>query len=399
VLQAPDGRKAVLATSDLIGLSRSIYDRVSAQLQSKYGLDRSQLLLTSSHTHCGPVLRDSLEDLYPIDETQRRLINAYATSLEQTIVDKVGEALSALQPATITASDGICRFAVNRRNNAEPKVPELMDAGALKGPVDHAVPVLCVRDASGKPTAIVFGYACHNTTLDFYQWCGDYAGFAQIDLEKRYPGCQAMFFSGCGGDQNPLPRRTVERCQRYGKELADAVAAVVSKESAPLAPRLETAYSGITLRLDPPAARKDIEAAAVRKDYQGRWAHRLLRQMDQGKPFDLEIPYPVVVWRLGGRQWWIGLGGEVVVDFALRLKKEIGPSIWVSAYANDVMAYIPSKRVREEGGYEGSTSMIGYGMPSARWASDVEERVVGAVVTLIRTIDPSAPISPGSAAP
>ncbi|MGL4461792.1 MAG: neutral/alkaline non-lysosomal ceramidase N-terminal domain-containing protein, partial [Planctomycetia bacterium] len=59
---------------------------------------------------------------------------------------------------------------------------------------------------------------------------------------------------------------------------------------------------------------------------------------------------------------------------------------WTTAYANDVMAYIPSRRVLHEGGYEGNTSMRIYGMPSERWADDVEERVVAAVKRLATAV-------------
>ena len=47
------------------------------------------------------------------------------------------------------------------------------------GPVDHAVPVLTVTRPDGKLEAMLFGYACHPTTLNFTKWCGDYPGFAQ----------------------------------------------------------------------------------------------------------------------------------------------------------------------------------------------------------------------------
>jgi hypothetical protein len=76
---------------------------------------------------------------------------------------------------------------------------------------------------------------------------------------------------------------------------------------------------------------------------------------------------------------WILLGGEVVVDYSLRLKRNLGSSrTWVSGYCNDVMAYIPSLRVLKEGGYEGATAMIYYGLPGS-WSERVEEQIVGAV--------------------
>ena len=79
---------------------------------------------------------------------------------------------------------------------------------------------------------------------------------------------------------------------------------------------------------------------------------------------------------------WISLGGDVVVDYALKIKSILGETTWVTAYADDVMAYIPSRRILQEGGYEGSSSMIAYGLPTYRWADDIEDRLCAAVEVL-----------------
>ena len=42
------------------------------------------------------------------------------------------------------------------------------------------------------------------------------------------------------------------------------------------------------------------------------------------------------------------------------------------------MAYIPSRRVLTEGGYEGGGAMVYYGLP-APWSPEVEERIVAEV--------------------
>ena len=64
---------------------------------------------------------------------------------------------------------------------------------------------------------LVFGYACHATTLSFDKWCADYPGYACESLEKSNPGAVCAFMAGCGADQNPLPRRTVALAKTYGK--------------------------------------------------------------------------------------------------------------------------------------------------------------------------------------
>ena len=49
------------------------------------------------------------------------------------------------------------------------------------------MPVLKIADPAGRIRGIVFGYACHNTTLtgEFYQLSGDYAGFAAETRELK----------------------------------------------------------------------------------------------------------------------------------------------------------------------------------------------------------------------
>ena len=154
---------------------------------------------------------------------------------------------------------GRCDFAVNRRNNKERDVPELRAKLALAGPVDHDVPVLRVRSRDGKIRAIVFGYACHCTVLDDYKFCGDYAGFAAIDLERHYPGAQAMFVAGCGGDQNPIPRRALKLAEGYGRQLAASVGRVVEGAMWPIEGPLRSAYQEIDLAFGPLPTREQIE--------------------------------------------------------------------------------------------------------------------------------------------
>jgi hypothetical protein len=109
-----------------------------------------------------------------------------------------------------------------------------------------------------------------------------------------------------------------------------------------------------------------------------------LKQLEDKGSLRQTYPYPVQAWQLGDNVTWIALGGEVVVDYALRLKKELGP-VWVAGYANDVMAYIPSLKVLKEGGYEGGGAMVYYGLPAV-WSPAVEETIVEAVREQVKTV-------------
>jgi hypothetical protein len=380
VLEDAQGHRGVLVTMDLVGIDRELSVAVRDELQKKYRLPREAVILNASHTHTGPVVGNNLRAMYFFDDAQQKLVTEYAQALQPKLVAVVGEALANVAPARIEWGNGYVTFAVNRRNNKEPDVPALREKGLLKGPVDHAVPVLAVRDPEGRIRAVACGYACHATVFSFQLWSGDYPGFAQIDLEKAHPGAVALFWAGCGADQNPLPRRTVAHAEEYGRQLAEGVEAVLRGPMTPLRGTLVMAYREIELPLaDLPSREQLVEATTSKDRYVASRAKRLLQQLAKSGSLRGTYPYPVQVWQLGPDLTFITLGGEVVVDYALRLKRELGRGrTWVAGYSNDVMAYIPSLRVLKEGGYEGGGAMVYYGLPTV-WGPKVEEMIVAAV--------------------
>jgi hypothetical protein len=373
------GQKFVVVTSDLVGISRELSEAVAKETERRTGLPRERLLLTVSHTHCGPVIRASLADMYELNTAEWQKVNAYTDQLQTWMIETIVTALADMKPAKLSYGNGIARFAANRRQPTGKGV----DFGRNPaGPVDHDVPVLKVESADGRLMAVVFGYACHNTTLDFYQWCGDYAGFAQEYLEKDHGGAKALFWSGCGADANPFPRRSVALSERHGRDLADAVNAVLLRPLNPVQGEIEARFATIPLSFDKLPSREQLRQDLNDKNPSvRRRANRLIKTLDaNGKLDDAYAHYPIQLIRLGDQVLWIALGGEVVVDYALRFKKKLGGSrpVWITAYANEVMAYIPSLRVLKEGGYEADSSMIYYGMPT-KWAPSVEERIVAKV--------------------
>ena len=371
------GNRCVLMTSDLCGIPRSVAESVCAEAMKQTGLKREQIMLTCSHTHCGPVVRDNLMDMYEMPDDQPAKITAYTDKLRESMVATIVAAIKDLKPARLSIGEGTARFAVNRRKMTEKGV---INDRNPEGPVDHSVPVLKVEDEKGGLKAVVFGYACHNTTMQFYEWCGDYAGFAQIDIERKHPGTLALFWIGCGADANPLPRSKIELCEQYGKELAIAVNETISRTK-PLTEKPTAHYAEIELPFDTIPGRDKWNADALSKTHAIKArAERMLKQLDSGTIPDKYPHYPVQVWRFGDQLTWVSLGGEVVIDYNRRLKKELagkGP-VWITGYANDVMAYIPSARVLKEGGYEGDSSQIYYGHPT-KWAPAIEDLIVSKV--------------------
>lgn len=389
------GTRMVLVTLDLISVPRPIRDWLEAEVAKRYKLPPEGLCINCSHTHCGPEFRTGRAAEEDVGAERARQSEAYVAFLQEKLLAVIGQALEDLGPARLSYCHARAGFAMNRRT---PGPNGYRNFPNPEGPVDHDVPVLRVERPDGALRAVLFGYACHNTTLDFYQFCGDYAGYAQEYLEAAHPGTVALFMMGCGGDQNPYPRRTLELAQQHGRTLANAVEAALETEPRPLSGPLRAAYDLATVEYAPPPSREQLVQLAASKDpYDRRWGERLLRQwQEEGKLLD-QYACPVQVVKFGDGLTLVALPGETVVDYSLRLKRELaggaaGPAIWVAGYSNDVFAYVPSRRVLEEGGYEAGGAMryMSTVLQPGPFAPTVEERIVAKVHELHRRLTEKA---------
>lgn len=350
-LEDKSGRRMVIVTQDLIGVPQPLRKSLEQRVREKHQLSPEMLLLNASHTHSGPVIRTSEPPANP--DAQYELERKYRFELEDKLLQVIGDALAGLAPAHLKYSHARAGFAMNRRRPTE---KGYQNRPYADGPVDHNVPVLRVEGADGKLRAVLFGYACHNTCLGFYNYCGDYAGYAQEYFQAAHPGVSAHFLMGCGADQNPYPRGTnvvpgrtdLELAQQHGRTLATAVEAALLTNDRPVKGPLRSAFEEI-----------DLAYASTKRP-----SH----------------PYPVQVVQFGQDLTLVALGSEVVVDYSLRLKRELAgaAAVWVAGYSNDYTGYMPSLRVLKEGGYEAQ----------AGWTEQVEERIVGKVQELYRQVNP-----------
>lgn len=375
-LQDDSGKPSVIVTLDLVAIEREMAQAIAERCRERYGLSRDRLMFNISHTHSGPVAGLVLMPLYELTPEQREVIRRYTVSLMDKTVDVVGTAIGNLAPATLDFGQGFAGIAVNRRRVGRRELP---------GPVDQDVPVLRVRDAAGNIRAIAAGYACHATALNDYQIGGDWPGYAMEEIEKANPGATALFIQGAGADSNALPRRTVELAKNYGQTLAAAVDEVLRGRMKPLSGPLATALDYVDLPFQTVPTREELQARLKDKNvFRQRQARRLLEVLDNEGKVPASYPYPVQVWQFGPELKLIALAGETVVDYSLRLKGLHGwNNTWVAGYSNDILAYIPSRRVLQEGGYEGAEAMIYFGRP-APFDGSVEDLIVDEVAKLVK---------------
>ncbi len=365
VIEDTESNRIIIVTVENLGLTRSITESVADSLMKKYKIDRSQVFFNSSHTHSAPVISPAsylnTEDIITIAK--------YGQTLKDKIISAVALAMDNLEPAHLLVGHGSATFAKNRRDKKFPQ------------PVDYDVPVLKITSLNGTLMGVLFGYACHNTTLTGKQTAinGDYAGYAQIELEKNHHGIYAMFLQGCGADIDPYPRGNIELAKQHGKSLANAVNSILEKrELIEVKPPIKTDYQVVDLEFKPfdlELYQKDLEST---DKFAQRRAILMIDAYNKGWKTNI-YSYPIQAVRFNNDFTIIALSGEVVVDYSFMLKKKYpNENLFVAGYCNEVVCYIPSKRILAEGGYEADDSMIYKGL-SGPFADDVQDRVLNTI--------------------
>jgi len=376
----------VWITLDLIGIPGFFADALYARLVKKIGLkDRGQLVVSTTHTHNGPET-GVLVNIFGVTPSPNQLadVKLYRDDLLDKLEKLVIDAYALKAPGKLSWAVDQVTFAVNRR---------VLEGGKWKdfgetpnGPVDHDLPVLRVTDLNGKLVALLINYACHGTTLlpehNFIH--GDWMGATQEMIEKKYPGATAMVAIGCGGDANPSPRGEFEYVNQHAVMITDKIDKLLQTDkftalnNIPVGKmkKVELTFAHV------PDAKELVEQSNL-EGARGLYARSSLSILAEGGSISSTMSYPVQVWSFGNQLAIVFLGGEVVVDYSLRIKREfMKEKIWVNAYSNDVSTYIASKRLFNEGGYEVDGSMPYYNHPS-RLTEDTEEKIINAIHELI----------------
>jgi hypothetical protein len=387
------GKVALLITADILGFPPQLSRELRKDLHDSLGVDESAIMLVASHTHGGPAVpqRPSMEIFHGLDDTTGKDVFEYADFLKERILVTARQAMAARNPARVMRTSTKATFGMNRRFKNENGTWSIKDNP--QGLVDPEVTILRVLTADEKPLATVFTYACHCTTLggDIYQYHADWSGIACDEIEKATGGAPALFATGCGGDLNPSPRGKYEMAEQHGKAMAKAVTEAPAGRA--LTGPIRTKLKSIELPLDKPPTREILEKFSTDKNvFRQRFCKEMLKLMEANK-LPTAVPLPIQVWHFG-QDTLVAIGGETCVEYALRLKKELGDKAWVVGYANEVPCYIPSEKVLAESGYEpgwdpatgraiASGSMMFYGWP-VPFAPGIEQRIISAAEALVK---------------
>lgn len=371
-----DQGPSILITVDLLGIPGHITTKLAEQLSEKIGIDPANLVICASHTHGAPEVGNALnilqyrgksfsDSLLALDHMVH--ISQYVHQLSQKLEDVALAAMEDRAPSYVAWGQGQAGFAKNRR--------------AQGGPVDPALPLLRVTDVNGKLRAVLVNYACHGTTLnaDVKKIHGDWMSEAQKIIEEKHPGVTAMIAIGCGADANPDPRGKMEHVTMHGQEIATQVDKLLTSQLQPVSSPPKGRMTWVKLPFSHIPTVPELIAQTGDKSVKGYYARLALDRIARGKEIPSHLNYPVQTWTFGDELVMINLAGEVVADYSVRLKNELGAEkVWVNAYANDVPCYIASRRVIREGGYEAESSMYWYDKPSPL-AEESEDIIIAAV--------------------
>ncbi len=376
----------VMITVENCGLPDELSEEVSERIKQKTGISRARFVACFSHTHSAPCLTNAAPFIFGSDipPDQQEKIDRYTRQLAAWMESVALQALDNREPCQLAWNVGELRFAKNRRTEG--------------GPVDYSLPMIRVTDTAGNLRAVWASYACHCTTLagSDNHICGDWAGYAQEAIQDANPGVTALITIGCGADANPASRMMpmpdgqsevfmtrLAYAKEHGQTLAHEVQRLLQNELIPLSNVPTASFERVNLPFDTLPTLAEWQARAAEGGAIGYHAQKHLEQLQTGQAVRTEISYPIQVWTFGDELAVVFLASEVVVDYSLRLKRELDAArLWIGAYANAFPGYIPSERVLAEGGYEGGGAMLYFGQPT-HFAPGVEQLVIDTVHRLL----------------
>ncbi len=372
---------AIIITADLAGIQAHMVKEVAIKISKKRKFNPDNLVINTSHTHSGPDMGNShnmyFDPLLPVDQLGR--IAEYLDSLTIKLEQVALAALDNRKPAFVAWGQGTVNFAMNRRVIKDGKwvghgqVPD--------GPVEHSMPLMRITNTAGKLRSVLVGYGCHGTTLiyDKNTVHGDWIGEAQRIMEENHPGIIALVAQGCGGNADPAKRNTLEYAAMHGKSIADEADRLLKTNLIPLTVPPVVRTKKIQLPFDHVPDAEEFIAMTEEGGAKGHNAEVHLERIVRGVPIETALTYPIECFSFGDKLAMLFLGGEVTAEYSLRLKKELGADrLWINAYTNDVKAYIPTKKMIPEGGYEVEGSMYYYDHPF-RFSDTIENRIIKAV--------------------
>jgi len=380
-LESRDGQasvdQAILIACDLVAIREGIVDDVRAKLKDKLpGFDASKLVVSATHTHTAPEVRDEAYDLPP-DGIVRP--SQYRVLLVDHLAEVAAAAWNARKPGFAGWGLGHAVVAQNRR--AVYKFGEAKMYGAtntanfrsIEGYEDHGVEVLCFWNSDRKLIATAINVACPAQEVEGRSAVNaDFWHQVRATLRKEHgEELCVLGWIGAAGDQSPhlMFRKAAEERMRKlrGLEPLDEIARRIvhawkdaydgAKQEmhgdVPLVHRVSTINLPVRQVTDVERAEAQKQVDELSKDpknlTRARWNRAVLDRYDSQTP---ETTYPMELHVLRVGDVAIATNSfELFTDYGIQMKSR-SPALqtFVIQLAGPG-SYLPSQRAVLGGSY------------------------------------------------
>lgn len=366
-----EGREALIVGLDLLFLGRKEVDRCKGAIGRELDLLPKQILLNTSHTHCGPMVGTTWAYARWDREEANR---SYRDELERAVVRAASRARRTAREAILRAGSG--RSSLPRSRRRPDGKGGVLWAPHPDGEVCRHLPVCLLEDRSGQAICLLFSVSCHPSTTGGFEISADYPGIA-TDLLDRHLGVScSLFLQGTGGDAKA---RVVGKGERWrtgtwedvleaGRIVADEVVQVLDTGLSRIDPGICCVLTEMEWPLQPAPDRarcETIVSDGEAGELERLWAKRQIEHLDCGLSPAGSARVLLHGIRLGRGLRLVALEGEAVAGIGLHVLDFYGDggTTFPLGYSDGMEMYLPTSRMVDEGGYE-VDSFREYGQPA-----------------------------------
>ena len=345
VLEAGNRRLAIVALDLGRSFGEPALDHLRESLRKSSGI--SCLLVSASHTHSAPIVKDEYSGAPP--EWELRAL--------QRIEASVSEAAAHLENAKIGWGTGSVYIGHNRLRIQDDGTIAWFERNPTMiptSPVDPTVTVLRVDRANGTPLAVLVNYACHPVVLgsDNRQYSADFPAAMNRAVEQALGGgVMSMFLQGAPGDINPY--HAVTPINENAVKMRDWTGERLGAEAARVAKEIHTEdVSAASIDF-----REETLKFALRWDAE-KFRAGLLKFLGQrtldlyGSPIHSVVESRVTTVLINRQIAIATFPGEPFVDFQTNWRDRCpAPVPLLFGYTNGYHGYFPTIAAASRGGY------------------------------------------------
>lgn len=388
LLEDAEEHKVLVVAADLLGVGEALLGRVRAAAR-QWGIPPEAVMFNASHTHYAP---GTVERVVP---GLGPYYAQYARQIGEAVQQLLPRLHNSLQPCLAYAGAAKAQIGVNRRrkNGTGAVVMEPNPAGYYH----EETPLFVVDLLDSKASVVLVNHGCHPTGSGPPAFMSPgYPGHLRKKLMEDGVANGVMFLQGAAGSTKlarngqgqarftSSPSEAAACADTLATAVSDAINTALTPVQGPIFARIER----LQLPLEEAPTEEQLQAMPVeeqgmRRVLEERWAKYWLEGSEadaRDDALDLEVQFV----GLGADVGFVTFPGEPVAELARKMLDAVDTAkyTFLLGYTNGLKAYLPTKEIVEEGGYEGDDASMVYLLPST-FKPAVEAELIEGVERLV----------------